>query len=98
MNTAYSILEVSEDADDGAIKQAYLQQIRLYPPGQSPERFEQIRQAFESLQTAQDRAHYALFNRSEIDLKAFLAQHLKCSTPRRPTPKQLLEALADSAK
>lgn len=61
MKTAFEILEVSEDATDDAIKQAYLQKVKQYPPEQAPEQFQLIRTAYEAIKTKSLRIKYQLF-------------------------------------
>ncbi len=98
MKTAYDILGIEAGADDEAVKQAYLNMIRRYPPERAPEQFESIRKAYEAVKTSQDRAAYYLFATPEIDVAAALASCLPLSAPRRPSADQLLEALAASGK
>jgi curved DNA-binding protein CbpA len=47
----YKTLEVSHDASPGEIKKAYFRQIKHYPPETEPEKFKEIRAAYEKLRT-----------------------------------------------
>ncbi len=61
MKTAFDVLNVTLDADDLAIKRAYLKQVKLFPPEKSPARFREIQDAYDSLKTERLRAAYKLF-------------------------------------
>ncbi len=97
MNDPYSILEVAESASDEEINSAYLRKVREYPPEQEPERFQMIRDAFETIRTVKDRLHYQLFCQVPPDLESVLAPVLRRRNARqRPTEEVLLKALAAS--
>jgi len=83
--TPFEVLSVPEDADDAAIKQAYLAKIRIYTPEHAPVQFQRVRDAYESIQTARKRLEYELFSSQSVD-KAALRGHLlnQTDTPRRP--------------
>lgn len=57
----YRTLEVGRNAADAAIKRAYFQLVRKYPPEQEPEQFQRIRRAYEQLRDPQQRALTDLF-------------------------------------
>lgn len=52
----YHILGVPADAADRQIRAAYFKLVRLHPPETQPERFKEIRSAYESLMSVQTRA------------------------------------------
>src|SRR5262245_33457109 len=54
----YEILGVDKAADERAIKKAYFQLVRKYPPETHPEEFKKIREAYEVLCNAQSRKDY----------------------------------------
>jgi len=62
MKTPYTILAVSEQDDDQTIKKAYLEAVRNNPPDRHPERFRNIRRAYEQIATRRDRLFYELFD------------------------------------
>jgi curved DNA-binding protein CbpA len=74
MKTPYKILEVTEQATDSEIKQAYLQKVKLNPPDRNHEKFQQIHAAYETIKNATSREKYALFNYPEADFDALLDQ------------------------
>ena len=55
MKTPFDLLGIPENATDEAIKKAYLQKVRQYPPERAPEQFQTIRAAFEAIKTQQQR-------------------------------------------
>ncbi len=62
MTNPYRLLGVSIDADDETVRGAYLAAIRACPPERDPQRFEQIRAAYEAIATQRERTSYALFD------------------------------------
>ena len=97
--TPFEILGVSEEADDDAIKQAYLSRIRRYTPEHAPTQFQRIRDAYEAIQTHHKRLEYQLFNRRTMD-KTDLRGHLlnQTAAPRRPDLKMFQQALKVALK
>lgn len=45
----FAILGVTADADEGDVRARYLELVKQYPPEQNPEKFQQIRAAFEAV-------------------------------------------------
>ena len=84
----YTLLGIETDADDTAIRQAYLDQIRRYPADHDAQRFDQIRTAYERIRSRRDRISYRLFE-SELPTPQSLLAHLHASAkPGRPTKEQ----------
>lgn len=84
MKTPYEILEVKEDADDTAIKKAYLGMVRRYPPERCPDDFQRIYRAYELIKTVEDRLAYRLFHCSlpePADIATLLLQKETQQTP-----------------
>src|SRR5262245_18313813 len=54
----YKTLELAPDASADEIRRAYYQMVRKYPPEKDPERFQQIRQAYETLSDEKARREY----------------------------------------
>jgi curved DNA-binding protein CbpA len=55
-----NILGVSQDADAGEIRSAYLNKIKEYPPERCPEEFERVRDAYKILSDPRRRARFLL--------------------------------------
>ena len=61
MNDARKILGVALNASDEEIRSAYLRKVKEHPPEQSPELFEQVRDAYETLRDPRKRMRGILF-------------------------------------
>ena len=81
MKSPYELLEITEQASDSDIKQAYLQKVKLNPPDRDHEKFQQIHSAYETIKNATSREKYALFNYPEADFDALLDQAFITSQP-----------------
>ncbi|MBI3960079.1 MAG: J domain-containing protein [Chloroflexi bacterium] len=57
----YVVLQIERRADESAIKRAYFRLVRQYPPEQEPEKFQEIRVAYDLLRTPESRAKIDLF-------------------------------------
>ena len=74
MNDPYLILgllkqKANASLDDKTVKKAYMRLLKQYPPEREPERFKQIRKAFEQLETHKKRLKYDLLDMSIPDLQ-----------------------------
>ena len=56
------VLGVSPTATEEEIRAAYLSKVKEFPPDRSPEQFERIRDAYEMLRDARQRARRLLFS------------------------------------
>ena len=66
-------LGVSQDADAGEIRSAYLSKIKEYPPERCPQEFERVRDAYEILSDPRHRARAMLQSANpEASLAALL--------------------------
>ncbi|MCP4700731.1 MAG: J domain-containing protein [Gammaproteobacteria bacterium] len=98
MKTPFDILGVTEEASDAMVKKAYLRKVRAYPPERAPEQFQIIRDAFEAIQTRQQRLKYQLFHREEPSLDALFEHALHPGEPQRPSETVFIRALAECLK
>jgi curved DNA-binding protein CbpA len=57
----YSVLGIDRQASEAEIKRAYFLLVRQYPPEREPEKFRDIRTAYEQLRDSDSRARLALF-------------------------------------
>jgi curved DNA-binding protein CbpA len=57
----YRVLGIDRRAGDGEIKRAYFQLVRQFSPESAPEKFQEIRRAYEQLRTPESRARVDLF-------------------------------------
>ena len=58
----YEVLGVGADASEQEIRAAYLSKVKEFPPEQSPEKFEAVRDAYEALRDPRKRAQAKLFS------------------------------------
>jgi curved DNA-binding protein CbpA len=58
----YLVLGVPLDADDEAIRRAYLSALKLAPPDLAPQRFQDINTAYEQIKDEPSRHRRTLFN------------------------------------
>ena len=57
----YGVLGLDHQASEADIKRAYFQLVRQFPPERAPEKFRDIRTAYEQLRDPENRARIALF-------------------------------------
>lgn len=74
MNDPYLILGLLTQKIDGSltdksVKTAYITLLKCYPPERQPEKFKQIRKAFEQLETYKKRLKYDLLDTTAPDLE-----------------------------
>lgn len=96
MLTPFEILEIDDTASDAQIKKAYLAKVKQYPPERSPDRFQQIRDAYEAIKDEKQRLSHQLFNHDKPDFAQLLAQTLKSDAIQRPDEETFRKALAAS--
>jgi len=93
MLNPYDELSAQRDATDAEIKHLYLEQVKRYPPEKDPERFKQIRHAYELIKDQNARLEHELFF-AEVPSKNDLArQCLKAGTPGRLSTEQMSELM-----
>ncbi len=98
MLTPFEVLELSDKAiNDRDIKKAYLKKVRQYPPEQAPDKFQQIRDAYDTIKTEKLRLNYQLFHYEKPDFVQFLAQTFKeTASVQRVDELLFTKALAES--
>lgn len=57
----YAVLQIDRRADENAIRRAYFRLVRQYPPEQEPEKFQEVRVAYDLLRSPESRAKVDLF-------------------------------------
>ena len=93
MKNPFAVLQVAETATDEDIQKAYLRQVREHPPDRAPERFQEIRRAYETIKTQRDRLQYQLFHSEPPDIVTLLAPWLQAGRARRLTEEELRQML-----
>ena len=61
MLNPFTILNIEENADDEAVRAAYVGAIRQSPPDRDPEGFRRIRDAYEAIRDTEKRLAFRLF-------------------------------------
>lgn len=87
MSDAWSALNLNPSASDEAIRRRYLELVREFPPERAPQRFAEIRKAYDELRDPVERVRRRLFmeDRPE-DLDVLMDEFRKhTSTVRIPT-------------
>ena len=62
----YQILNISPDATDTEVREAYLSLVRLYPPTRFPNHFSRIANAYAEIDTPEKRLDYKLVGSSNL--------------------------------
>jgi curved DNA-binding protein CbpA len=57
-----SVLGIPRGAGDAEIRAAYLRKLKEFPPDRSPQKFEQVRDAYELLRDRRQRFRYFVFS------------------------------------
>jgi len=58
----YLVLGISDDADDAAVRKAYIALVNKYPPEHNGEVFKNISNAYDLINSEHKRLNYRLFN------------------------------------
>lgn len=87
MSDAWSVLNLKPSASDEAIRRRYLELVREFPPERAPQRFAEIRAAYDELRDPVERVRRRLFIESRpADLDGLMDEFRKqTSTVRIPT-------------
>jgi DnaJ-class molecular chaperone len=59
----YETLGIGKNSDDQAIRQAYLELVKQYPPDRAPERFKEIANAYDAIKDEKKRWELYLFDK-----------------------------------
>lgn len=94
MDDPFLVLGVTAQADDAALRAAYVAKVQEYPPERHPREFAAVRQAYERVKDLDSRVRYRLFPPAEKDPLGSILEELSCRTPR---PRISLEALMTAA-
>ena len=78
----YAVLDVPRDADDAAIRTAYMQKVRQFPPESHGTEFAHVRQAYECLKELDARADLWLFEQGLLDSPESLMKSVLTKLPR----------------
>jgi curved DNA-binding protein CbpA len=97
MTDPYAVLGLPADADDETIRRRYLELVKQFSPERHPEKFAQVRQAYEHLRDLETRLRHRLFEAGKTDSIDAILEDLSCRTSRRRlTLQALLSAMPKS--
>lgn len=60
----YLVLNLPETADDAAVRTAYLECVRRWPPERDPQRFREIADAYEKIKNEYSRLDHLILNKT----------------------------------
>lgn len=85
MSDPYLTLGVPPDAEDARIHEAYLAAVKACPPERDPERFAQVREAYEAIRTRRDRLAHELFDHAAPSVREVLDRAAPVGAAGRPS-------------
>src|SRR5438132_13410350 len=92
MTDAYTILGLPADSDDETIRRRYLELVRQFPPEHHPQKFAEVRAAYDQLKDFNTRLRHRLFEAGKNESLDAIIEELSCrSPPRRLTFAELLK-------
>src|SRR4051795_9064638 len=98
MNDHFAVLDLPEDAGDEAIQKRYLALVRRYSPEREPERFAEIRAAYEAIRDRRERVRLRLLGIHGGALMRLKRACLEAAgLPRRPGRSTVNALLRDGA-
>jgi curved DNA-binding protein CbpA len=97
----YLVLDLQADADDPAIRQAYLKAIKESPPEADPKRFQAVSQAYEKIKDQEHRHLHILFDHdcpanSPLDVLPRYASHRRLDPLPFDAMKEFLRSMSKS--
>jgi curved DNA-binding protein CbpA len=95
MNDPFEILGVSPEAREVEVRQRYLELVRQFPPDRAPEKFAEIRAAFDAVRDPLARLERQLFRLAGEASLASLATELRVRLRSARLPVDALLALAE---
>ena len=98
MSDPYEQLGLRPSADETEIRQRYLELVRQFPPDRAPERFAEIRAAYDALRDPVTRLEARLFEpHSRTDSLEMISDELRGRLKTARFPLSVLATWADSA-
>lgn len=97
MNDPYEILNLTRDADEAEIRRRYLELVREFPPDRAPERFAEIRTAYDEVRNPLKRLEVQLFRLSTTDSIDMLLTDLRARLRDTRVPTATLLKLAETS-
>lgn len=95
MTDAYEVLGLAHGCGDGEVRRRYLELVRQYPPDRAPERFAEVRRAYEQLRDPVVRMESKLFDTESAGTVAEIITDVRQRLRSRRIPMQTLLSLAE---
>ena len=95
MTDPYAVLGLPADSDDETIRRRYLELVKQFTPEHHPEKFAEIRRAYESLRDLETRLRHRLFEAGKNESIDGILEELACRMSRR---RQSLQALVNAVQ
>jgi hypothetical protein len=86
MRDPFSVLGVADDAGDAEIRRRYLTLVREFPPDRAPERFQELRAAYEALSDERKRLETKLLQTNAAALTKLSMNALNDGRPSGGPP------------
>jgi curved DNA-binding protein CbpA len=90
----YTVLGVARGCDDAEVRRRYLDLVRENPPDRAPERFAEVRQAYEQLRDPVVRMESKLFDLESVGTMADVMREVRQRLRASRLPTQTLLSLA----
>jgi curved DNA-binding protein CbpA len=91
----YAVLGLARGCGEAEVRRRYLELVRQYPPDRAPDRFTEIRQAYEKLRDPVVRVESKLFELESSGTVTEVIADLRQRLRARRFPTQTLLSLAD---
>jgi curved DNA-binding protein CbpA len=92
----WEVLDVAPSVDDAALRQRYLELVRQHPPDQCPEKFAEIRAAYDQLRDPVSRLKRELFESENHDSLESIIAEVRRRVRGARIPAETLLSLGDS--
>jgi curved DNA-binding protein CbpA len=83
MADPYEVLGIPPDSDDETIRRRYLQLVREFSPERHPQKFAEVRRAYEDLKDLDTRLQHRVFEAGKNESVDAIIEELTCRTTRR---------------
>ena len=83
MKDPHLVLGLAPDADDATIRRRYLELVKQHGPEHHPEKFAEIRDAYEQLKDLRTRLRYRLFEAGKKETVDTILEEVTCRNQRR---------------
>lgn len=91
--SAFDVLKVNATDSDQVIRQSYLTLVRENPPEQNQKKFEEIRNAYEKINTQENRVKYMLFDAPMVGIASLIENVTKSCQKHSLPSKNLLQSI-----